>query len=110
MVQSRPEPRTSGDRSTQDRSAHRAGALDIRVVIAMLLGVYGVVLVLMALFATSARDLDRAGGLDVNLWAGLGMLVVAAVLVGWARLRPVVVPDRPEEAEQPAGEPGEARD
>jgi hypothetical protein len=34
--------------------------------------------------------------MNVNLGAGIGMLVFAALFVAWARLRPVVVPDEVE--------------
>jgi hypothetical protein len=80
------------------QTAHRAGAFDIRVFIASLIGVYGVVLVFVGLFGTSEADLqDKADGLNINLLAGSGMVVVAAAFLLWARLRPVVVPERVEE-------------
>lgn len=74
------------------KGGRRAGAFDIRNFIAMLIGIYGAVLVVMGVFATSQDDLDRAGGLNINLWAGAGMLVAAGAFFAWARLRPVVVP------------------
>ena len=74
-------------------ASHRAGALDIRNFIGGLIGLYGIVLTALGLFATSDADMDRTGGFAVNLWAGLGMLVAAAGFITWARLRPVVVPD-----------------
>jgi len=77
-------------------ASHRAGAFDVRNFIAALIGIYGVVLVLMGLFGTSDSALDRAGGVNANLWAGLCMVVFAACFFLWARLRPVVVPDDPE--------------
>jgi hypothetical protein len=83
------------DRQTSEE-VHRAGAFDVRTFIALLLGIYGVVLVLMGLFGTSEGDLAKADDLNVNLWAGLGMVVVAASLQGWAMLRPVIVPDDPD--------------
>ncbi len=70
----------------------RAGAFDIRTFIATLVGIYGVVLIAMGLFATSDYDDRRADGINVNLWAGLGMVVLAAVLIAWALLRPLAVP------------------
>ena len=79
------------------RSKHQAGAFDIRVFIGSLLGIYGVVLLLTGLFGTSDADLEKAGGLNVNLWTGIGLLVSAALFVLWARLRPVVVPADPED-------------
>jgi drug/metabolite transporter (DMT)-like permease len=75
-----------------ENGKREAGAFDIRVFIGSLLGIYGVVLLLTAWFGTSDADLAKAGGLNVNLWTGLGLVVAAAVFVGWARLRPVVVP------------------
>jgi drug/metabolite transporter (DMT)-like permease len=77
----------------------QAGAFDIRNFIAMLIGIYGVVLVLLGIFDTSAEDLERAGGLNINLWAGAGMAVVAAAFAAWARMRPVVVPAETDEPE-----------
>ena len=55
------------------------------------------VLVATGLFGTSEEALAKADGLNVNLWAGLGMVVVAALFQIWARARPVVVPDDGEE-------------
>ena len=72
-------------------SRRTAGLFDIRVIIGALLGLYGIVLTLLGLFAVSDADLDRGGGLNINLWAGLGMLAVSIAFVAWARLRPIVV-------------------
>lgn len=81
---------------------HRAGAFDIRTFIALLIGIYGVVLVATGLVGTSEEELARADGLNINLWAGCAMVLVAAAFVAWARVRPVVVPDRPEDGQDPA--------
>ena len=75
----------------QQPRAHRAGAFDVRNVIAGLIGFYGVVLVLMGLFADSADDQQKTGDLNANLWVGIAMVVFAAAFVLWSRLRPVVV-------------------
>lgn len=71
----------------------KAGLFDIRFMIGGLLGIYGLILVLLGLFNASDAELARGDGLNINLWGGLGMLVVAIVFGAWARLRPVVVPD-----------------
>ena len=76
---------------------HTAGALDIRTIIAMLIGIYGVVLVLTGLVGTSDAELQRSGGMNINLIAGVAMVVVALLFVLWARLRPVVVPEDVEQ-------------
>jgi hypothetical protein len=80
-----------------ERERHYAGAFDIRTIIALLIGIYGVVLVLAGIFATSDQDLKAAGGLNINLSAGIGMVVFAALFLVWARLRPVAVPDEAEQ-------------
>ena len=72
---------------------HKAGLFDIRTIIGMLLGTYGVILVVTSFF-TSDEQLAKADGIDINLWAGLGLLVAAAAFIAWARLRPIVVPEQ----------------
>ena len=75
----------------QQSRPHRAGAFDVRNVIAGLIGFYGVVLVLMGLFAYSADDREKTGDFNANLWVGIGLVVFAAAFALWSRLRPVVV-------------------
>lgn len=70
----------------------KAGLFDIRFVIAGLLAAYGLILVLLGLFDATEDELARSDGLNINLWGGLGMLIVAVAFAVWARLRPVVVP------------------
>jgi hypothetical protein len=65
---------------------------DLRTVIAVLFGVYGVILTVMGLFFEDEAELAKAGGIDINLWSGIVMIVVAALFVLWVRLRPLVPP------------------
>ena len=88
---------TASKTATTTEAPHRAGTFDIRTFIALLIGVYGVVLVVAGLVGTSETELDKADGLNVNLIAGIGMVVVAAAFLAWARLRPVVVPEHVED-------------
>jgi hypothetical protein len=81
---------TSG--TTDGETPHKAGAFDIRVFIASLIGIYGVVLVIYGIIGSSAADLKKTGDVNINLWAGIGMVLVSAFFIVWARLRPVVVP------------------
>jgi hypothetical protein len=85
------------EHSGSEKAPRRAGAFDIRSFIALLVGIYGVVLVITGLVSTTDQDLAKAGGVNVNLWAGLGMVVVAALMQAWAMWRPVVVPKDPTE-------------
>ena len=77
--------------TTGTSQKRRAGAFDIRTFIAALIGLYGVVLVVMGLFFTSDAELVKTDDLNINLWAGLGMVVAAGAFQAWAMLRPVVV-------------------
>jgi drug/metabolite transporter (DMT)-like permease len=90
-----------------DKKAKKtAGALDVRNIIGILMAVYGVILLLMGLFSDSVAP--KAGDVNANLWAGLALLVVGAVFLTWARLRPIVVPaDVEQETSTTPGTPGE---
>ncbi|QFZ22955.1 hypothetical protein [Saccharothrix syringae] len=74
--------------------ARKAGLFDLRLVIAVLFALYGVVLVVVGLGFTDESDLAKADGLNINLWSGIGMVVLAAAFAAWATLRPVIVPDQ----------------
>ena len=73
------------------------GIFDIRFIIGGLIALYGVILTFLGLFDASDKELARGDGLNINLWAGLGMLVVGVAFILWARLRPVIVPDDVED-------------
>ena len=97
------EHHTTGDAGHHDSprdtdrgaGAKKAGAFDIRVFIAALIGLYGVIILLVGIVSTSQDDLDRAGGLNLNVLAGIGMILGSAAFLLWARLRPVVVKPTP---------------
>lgn len=77
--------------ATTSKDKHTAGAFDIRNIIGALLGIYGVILLAMGLFADTEED--KTGGVNANLWAGLALLALGIGFMAWARVRPVVVPD-----------------
>ena len=77
---------------TDQTPTKQARGFDVRTIIGSLLGLYGVVLTVMGLFATSQEELARADGVNLNLWTGLALLATAAVFLVWVRLRPLVVP------------------
>jgi hypothetical protein len=94
---------SSSGSSTQSPSAEgrpvktkRAGAFDMRNFIAALLGIYGVVLVIYGIIGSSDTQLAKADQVNINLWAGIGMVIVSAIFITWARLRPVIVPEKIE--------------
>ncbi|MGW1739203.1 hypothetical protein ACWCPQ_10375 [Nocardia sp. NPDC001965] len=67
---------------------------DIRTIVGSLLGLYGIILVITGFVHDTVDEEAKTGGINVNLWAGLALVVVAAAFVTWALLRPVAV-DRP---------------
>ncbi len=87
--------------STQrTRRTRRADMFDIRLIIAVLLGVYGLVITVLGLGFTTGEEIERSAGVNINLWAGIGMLVAAGLFALWTWLRPARVPV--EEGEKPA--------
>jgi hypothetical protein len=85
---------------TTSSAPHKAGAFDIRNIIGALMGVYGLILTLAGLFGDP--ELEKTGDINANLWTGVALLVVAAFFIGWARFKPIVVP---EEFERPDDDP-----
>jgi protein-S-isoprenylcysteine O-methyltransferase Ste14 len=80
--------------------ARRAGAFDIRLVIAFLLGVYGLVLTVLGLGFTTDEEITKSAGVNINLWTGLALLVAAGLFALWTWARPLRVPD--EGGDEPA--------
>lgn len=69
-------------------AAPAANLLDIRRIIGLLLGIYGLILVVLGVGASDA-DIDKAAGINLNLWTGVALLVVAALFFAWALMRPL---------------------
>jgi drug/metabolite transporter (DMT)-like permease len=63
--------------------------LDIRRIIAGLLGLYGVIL-LVAGIVGSSESKNKAAGVNINLWAGIVLLLISAFFVVWALTRPLM--------------------
>jgi uncharacterized membrane protein YidH (DUF202 family) len=83
----------------------RAGVFDIRALIGLLLGIYGVMLLVTGVVATSQAELAKANGVNVNLYTGIGLVLASAVFFVWARLRPVLVPmDQHEQGDRGDGD------
>ncbi len=73
---------------------HKAGLFDIRNIIGALLAIYGLILVLMGLFADP--ESEKTGVSNANLYVGIALLVVGVGFIAWSRLRPIVVPEHVE--------------
>src|ERR1700742_4330254 len=92
------------DRNRQVRRTPREILFDIRTIIAVLFGVYGVVCLVWGLAFDGATDRKRSGNINVNLWMALAMLLFAVGFALWAIWRPLVPDDDddhnpPQEAE-----------
>ena len=77
----------------QPKSA-AAKLFDIRLLIGGLFIVYGVMLTVYGFF-TSDAETKKAADININLWLGLGMLVVGIVFLVWRKLNPVKVEPNP---------------
>jgi membrane-bound ClpP family serine protease len=80
------------DAEARDRASGMASLFDLRMVIGGLLTLYGIVLTVLGLFASSDTK-AKAAGININLWAGLVILAGGAVFLAWARLRPLRAED-----------------
>ncbi len=60
---------------------------DIRLLIGGLFVVYGVILTIAGFFVNQA-ELDKAAGINMNLWLGLGMLALGVVFLVWRKVQP----------------------
>lgn len=72
-------------------SRRTAGLFDLRYIIATLFGIFGVILLIMGLVAYTPQDAAKTGGININLWVGIALIVLAALFALWAWLRPVVI-------------------
>jgi hypothetical protein len=69
--------------------AKAANRFDIRRLIGSVFILYGLILVVLGA-AGSHHIKTKADGININLWAGLGMLVFGALMLFWAFTRPTV--------------------
>jgi hypothetical protein len=82
-------------------AAKAANRFDIRRLIGGLFLLYGVILTALGVFGSHAVK-NKAAGINVDLWTGIGMLVFGALMVFWALSRPVA-PEPPETRGQGSG-------
>jgi hypothetical protein len=77
------------------RAARAANRFDIRRLIGGVFLIYGLILLALGLFG-SHEIKNKAAGVNIDLWTGIGMLVFGALMVFWALSRPTM----PEPAEK----------
>ncbi|HET6478966.1 MAG TPA: hypothetical protein VFG35_02835 [Actinoplanes sp.] len=69
-----------------------ARLFDVRRVIGGLFVVYGVIVTLLGIFDNQS-EIDKAQGVRINLWMGIGMLILGLLMLLWLRLNPPKPPD-----------------
>ncbi len=92
--------------TAESAATHRkaAGIFDVRNIIAALLGIYGVVLTILGAVDFTDADSRKTDGVNLNLWAGLALVVVAVLMAVWAVLRPILVPVEETVTTKPKGQ------
>src|SRR5215218_10082602 len=70
----------------EQRARRAANLFDLRRLIGALFIVYGVILTIMGIGASDA-EIDKAAGINMNLWVGLAMLAVGGLFLLWAFAR-----------------------
>ena len=75
---------------TEEAKSSAASLFDIRRIIGGLFTLYGVLVLGAGLFDGSDAK-EKASGVDINIWTGLGMLLLGLGMLAWMVLRPVDV-------------------
>jgi hypothetical protein len=68
------------DAEAESRAARAANLFDVRRFIGGLFLLYGLILFVLGIGASDA-DVDKAAGVNINLWTGLAMLIVGAIFL-----------------------------
>ena len=87
----------SGSADTPQSAA--AKLFDIRLLIGALFTLYGLMLTIAG-FSTSDADRQKSSGININLWLGIGMLVLGLLFLLWHRLTPLRVQSGTDELER----------
>jgi hypothetical protein len=82
------------DTGTEAPQSAASRLFDLRSLIGGLFVLYGIMLT-VAGFSTSHKELVKAANININLWMGIGMLIVGVLFLVWWRLNPA----------KPAGHP-----
>ncbi|MEU7048949.1 hypothetical protein [Streptomyces eurythermus] len=82
----------------ETKSATAARIFDLRRIIGGLFVVYGVIVTLTGITDSQAA-IDKAEGVNINLWTGIGMLLLGIFFLAWLKLRPTVLPPEDDRTE-----------
>jgi hypothetical protein len=87
---------------TSSRAERAANLFDLRRIIGGVFVVWGVLLIILGL-TDSEAEANKAAGININLWAGVGMLIVGAIFLVWALTRPLGTELREAGEDEPRG-------
>ncbi|MBC2869184.1 hypothetical protein [Streptomyces mexicanus] len=79
----------------ESKSATAARIFDLRRIIGGLFVLYGIIVTITGITDSQAA-IDKAQGVNINLWTGIGMLVLGVFFLVWLKLRPIVPPQETE--------------
>jgi prolipoprotein diacylglyceryltransferase len=92
---------TSAEMAPKDAPKSASSKLfDLRLLIGALFSFYGIVLIIYSFF-TSPADIAKSAGIHINLWLGIGMLLLGVVFLLWARFLPVTHDDAAPASDRP---------
>lgn len=93
--------------SDEYEATHSAASklFDLRMLIGGLFTVYGIMLTIAGFF-TSDAEYQKAAEININLWLGLGMLILGLLFLLWVRLSPLRPPSPEERAAAGPARPG----
>ena len=80
----------TGDTEVTQSAASKL--FDLRLLIGGLFTFYGVVLIIYSFFDGPA-EIAKAAGIHINLWLGIGMLILGLLFLLWTRLGPLQPPE-----------------
>ena len=80
------------------RVAQAANLFDLRRIIGGVFTAWGILLIILGLF-DSQEEIDKAAGVNINLWVGITLIVASALFWFWALSRPLT--EELKEAERP---------
>ena len=96
-----PMPSTGATDEEEIAAARAANRFDIRRIIGGVFVLYSLILIALGIFG-SHHIKNKAAGINVDLWTGIGMLIFGALMIFWALSRPVQ-PEPPETRGQGSG-------
>src|SRR4051794_31414570 len=101
------ETEERGRREGGGRAMQAANLFDLRRIIGGLFVAYRLPLTILGLTDSDA-EIQKAAGININLWAGLGMLAFGLLMLLWAFTRPLGEQLREADEDEPSGDPSHA--